>query len=643
MKKYFVKKNKKLKNVEPQEVLLDNLSKKNKEKWGSPEKRIETPLLKIILNKFFWFSFLVIFVLLMGSFYLQVVKGDEFLQKSNENKYISSKIQAERGKIYDKNLNQLVYNIPIFNLVCYKSQLSNSEDESIGEVALILGKNQDDILSTVQESDKEKIIIKEDLNHHQLIVLETKIKDLKGFEIEEKLYREYRDGEIFSHLIGYTGKIEKNELTQKSDFYSFSDYIGKTGLEKYYEEYLRKIPGQQRIEKDVTGNVFSEEIISLPESGNNLVLYLDYDLQKKITEIVQEKLKEINSSKAVVIAMDPNTGGILSLVSLPSFDNNAFSQSKDEEIEQILNSSLDPLFNRAISGIGYPTGSVIKPLIAAAALEERVIESDRYVNCQGLIEVEHEYDEDIVYRYHDWEVHGYTDMRKAIAESCNVYFYSIGGGNKDLDIDGLGPLNIKKYLELFGWGQKTGIDLPDEGGSVLPTIDRDWRLGNTYHFSIGQGSFSILPIQVVTAYSAIANGGELIKPQIVQKIVDSTNGEIVKVFSKEVIRKNFISEENIEVVKEGMRQTVTGENSPLASAVFLSNLPVKAAAKTGTAQVNVDGEIYNNWVSVFAPFENPEIVLTVLFEGVVGERAVVVPTAQEILNWYFTKQLKNIQ
>jgi len=643
VKKYFIKRKNKsfFKDVEPHEILLDALSKKNEKKWGSPQKRIETPLLEKVFKGFSSFCFLVIFGLLIRTFQLQVIQGEEYLEQSNSNRYISYKLQAERGVIYDKNLKQLIFNIPSFDLVCNKEKLpllGEERDVVLGKLSSILGETKEILSNKIKESDKLNFIISENLEHKELIILEVKIKELKGFEIKQSLFRDYQDGITYAHLIGYMGKVEQEQLSKEPNFYSLLDNVGKVGLEKYYEEYLRKIPGRLRVETDVLGNVFSEEVVSLSESGSSLVLYLDSDLQKKIQESLEQQLELMGSSKAVAVAIDPKTGGVLSLVSLPSFDNNTFATSDSKQIEAIFNDEDNPLFNRAISGIGYPTGSAIKPLIAATALQEDVISANRSINCQGLIEVEHEYDSDIVYQYHDWETHGFTDMRKAIAESCNVYFYSIGGGNQDFGIDGLGGSTIKKYLELFGWGEKTGIDLPSEGESILPTIDYNWRLGNTYHFSIGQGPFSILPIQVTNAYVAIANGGILLKPQVVQKIVNYSSGsfDVIKEFQPEIIREGFIDSDYLQVVREGMRQTVTGKNSPLASATILNSLPVTSAAKTGTAETPKEG-VYHNWVTVFAPYENPEIVLTIMFESVEGLRAAAVPVARDILNWYFTK------
>ncbi len=639
MKKYFIKKNKFLKNIDPHEVLLDSLSQKNKEKWGSSAKKIETPLLKSVFKSFFFFSVAVIFVLFIRVFQLQVVKGEEYLKGAHANKYISSNLDAERGVIYDRNFNQLVKNVSIFNLVCEKNDLPESKEEKnliLQEIALILDISKEEIEKKINDSSQSPIIIFEKLEHRPLITLKAKIEDLDGFAIEERLFREYKDGQVYSHVIGYMSKINQEELEEDSSFYSLFDYVGRSGLEQFYEKYLRRVPGQKRIERDVLGNIFSEEIITFPQSGKDLVLYLDADLQYKIQEVLNFYLNSIDGNRAAAVAIDPQTGGILSLVSIPSFDNNIFSMSSESEINQILNDKeVSPLFNRAIRGRGYATGSVIKPFIALAALEEKVVDPDYFFNCQEFIEIEHLYDPEIIYRYHDWEIHGWTDMRKAIAQSSNVYFYSIGGGNEEFKIDGLGSNNINKYFKLFGFGEKTGIDLPNEGRSVLPVVDYNWTRGNTYHLSIGQGDFSVLPIQIANAYAAIANGGTLFRPRIVDKIVQGTTPlQIVEDFEPEIIRDSFFSEENIKVVQEGMRQAVTGKNSPLASATLLNGLPVSSAAKTGTAQVSKE-DFYNNWVTVFAPYEDPQIVLTIMFEDVSGIRAVSVPAARDILDWYF--------
>jgi penicillin-binding protein 2 len=257
--------------------------------------------------------------------------------------------------------------------------------------------------------------------------------------------------------------------------------------------------------------------------------------------------------------------------------------------------------------------------------------------------VPHRYDPAITYKFRDNAVHGWVDARKAIAQSCNVYFYSIGGGYEDQV--GLGPSKIKEYLTLFGWTDKTGIDLPGEATGFVPdaewkkeALGEGWWDGNTYYLSIGQEYLQITPLEVATSIASLANGGQLLKPQIVKEIIDSSSGEkkVVQEFSPQVLRENFIEDDVLTVVKEGMRQAVTGFNSPLASSVLLNSLPVTAGAKTGTAELGNDR--YHNWITVFAPYDNPEIILTVMIENVKGVQAAVLPVVKEVLDWYFTKE-----
>jgi penicillin-binding protein 2 len=236
--------------------------------------------------------------------------------------------------------------------------------------------------------------------------------------------------------------------------------------------------------------------------------------------------------------------------------------------------------------------------------------------------------------FRDWTFHGQTDVRRAIAESVNTFFYIIGGGYENYR--GLGREKIKEYVELFGWGKPTGIDLPGEGQGILPFFDKNWRLGDTYHFSIGQGPFAITPLQVASAFVAIANGGTLLEPQVVQKFLDKDK-KVTEYVQPQVVQSNFAYPKNIETVKEGMRQTVTAGSAT----GWLDRLPVKAAAKTGTAQTGrktADGKDYlYSWTVAFAPYENPEIVFVVVVENIREGQVAALPVARDALEWYFTR------
>lgn len=647
-------KNKKVKirfkeDIEPQEIFLDSLAQKREEELGLSEKKFETPLSKNILRGFFLFVLILISFLYFRTFQLQIIENKNYSQLAEKNKFKIYQIRAERGVIYDRWGKQLVWNKPSFDLILDKSLLPQdpSEKEKIlKEVSVLLKKNfeefKNEIENKIKENDSSEVLISENLDYLTLISLETRIGELTGFQIRNNTIRDYRAGPNFSHIIGYTGKISAQELESDPDFYSIFDWVGRAGLEKSYENILRKNPGKLKVEKDAFGNIISQELISLPESGKSLVLWLDSELQNKVKEELEKVLRTVGGEKAVAIAMDPKTGGILAMVSLPDFDNNLFQKSSDQKaLNKLLNDPKEPLLNRAIAG-RYLTGSTIKPLIASAALEEKIISFQKKINCEGKIIIPNPWHPESPTIKKDWTIHGLTDLRKAIAESCNVYFYTIGGGYGNQE--GLGVERIKKYLTLFGWADKTGIDLPGEIAGFIP--DKEWKKeklkefwvdGDTYNLSIGQGFIKITPLEVVTAFSAIANGGKLLKPQVVQKIIKGpiSSPEEVEEIKPKVIRENFINPENLQIVREGMRWAVTGQNSPQASAVLLNSLPVEAAAKTGTAELG--GDRYNNWITVFAPYDDPQIVLTVMIENVKGLQAAALPVAKNILEWYFTR------
>jgi len=643
MKNYLKNKKVKMKfkeDIEPHEVFLDILARKKEEELGISEKKFELPISRRTLEVFYILFLISIFVFFAKTFELQILKGKFFSQLSKENKTRIEKILQNRGIIYDRNFEQLVWNQPSFDLLLDKRDLPRSEkekEELFQKIAKIIKKDFNEIKNTIENSESSQVLLLENIPQETLISLKVSsiLTENASLKIEENTVRNYIDGPTFSQIIGYTGKITKEDLRKLPD-YSITDIIGKFGLEKFYENVLRGNPGKFEIERDVFGNLKSKKKIADPEDGKSLVLWLDSQLQKKITEELKLSLQRTGAKRGAAVAMNPKTGGILALVSLPSFDNNLFSQGKDPEtVQKILNDPENPLINRVISG-GYLTGSTIKPLIASAVLQEKIISPEKKIYDPGFIEVPNQYNPEIIYKYRDWKAHGWTDLRKAIAESCNVYFYTVGGGYGNQE--GLGPTRIKKYLELFGWGQKTGIDLPGEIEGFIPdkewkkrTLNENWWNGDTYYLSIGQQYLQITPLQVATAFSAIANGGVLYQPMIVQKIVDSEKNTILEMKPK-IIRQNFIDQENLKIVREGMREAVT-----YGSSVILNNLPVKAASKTGTAETGKK-DIYHSWVTVFAPYEDPEIVLTIVIENVPKVQMVAaLPVAKNVLEWYFRK------
>ena len=632
--------------MELHEVFLDKLAHDREEELGISEIKFEVPLKEKIPYVLFGIFFLLAVVLFSKTFYLQIFEGKKLYTAAENNKGSSNIVMPERGIIYDKNFKKLVSNSPVFDLVCDRAHFSFSSDQvtkEVSDIAISVGEKPEEISNKIQSADSSQVLVAEEISHENILVLEIKINSIPGCKIQQNTSRDYLYGSIFSQILGYTGRINKDEYSSYAG-YSINGYIGKTGLEKYYEGYLRGSPGQSKPNITARGEKKSEEIVSEPKSGNNLVLNIDADLQSQVYNALEKRLKDIGAKKGAAVAMDPRTGAILALVSYPSYDDNLFSNGISyNEYGALENDPSQPLFNRAIAA-RYPTGSTIKPFEAAAALQENLISPTKQINDIGYILVQSQYDPNITYRYGGVTPHGWVDMKKALAVSSNIYFYTVGGGYGDQQ--GLGPTRIKKYLSLFGWDQKTGIDLPGEFAGFIPDPawkkvkkGAGWTDGDTYNLSIGQSDLQTTPLQVASAYCAIANGGTLYKPQIVNKIIDPSissgqGGAVVKQFDPEIIRSNFINPANLEIVRQGMRDGVTEDYGLSRS---LNNLPVAVAAKTGTAEIGYQNK-FNLWSAVFAPYDNPQIVLVVTAEEVQALGAVTLPVAHDVLNWYFSNR-----
>ena len=346
-------------DLEPQEVFLDLLARKQQERAGVSEKKIEVPLSRTVLRVFYLCFLLMMIVFFAKTFQFQVVQGKAFVEQAEENRFRIYSMQAERGVMYDRNGVQIVSNIPAFDLICDKNYLpSNSARRKyvLKEIAQIIGKDIEIIEQEIQDCNDSSVKISEDIPHSAIIAIETKLEDWPGFRLSDNTTREYKDGSIYSHIIGY--KREGGE---------------SAGLEKFYNDVLEQKGGETLVEKDAKGNIISKQIVSLPQSGYNLGLYLDSELQKKIYETVEAGINKVGSTAGIGAAIDPRTGGVLAMVSLPSYDNNLFSQAMSaEQWQELSTDKTYPMLNRVVSGT-YPTGSTIKPLIASAALQEEII------------------------------------------------------------------------------------------------------------------------------------------------------------------------------------------------------------------------------------------------------------------------------
>ncbi len=628
-------------NIEPHEIFLDKMAQSEEEETGLSEKKFEVPLKEGMSYLLLAVFFILASLLFSKVFYFQFFQGESMYIQAENNKGSISLIVPERGIIYDKNLKKLVLNSPAYDLICDRARFSFSSldvTNQIQNIADAVGMSLDEVAVKIQKTDSSDVLVSDSIEHEKLLVLETRINDLPGCRIQQNTAREYVYGPAFSQVLGYIGRINKDEYSNNKG-YVINDYIGRTGLEKYYESYLRGVPGRSKTIRSATGIQSSSQIVEPSESGDNLVLNIDADLQKLLYNSLETNLKKIGAQKGAAVAMDPRTGAVLGLVSYPSYDDNLFSGGiSQQEYSTLQNDPNQPFFNRAIQA-HYSTGSIIKPLEASAALQENLISPDKKINDPGYILVQSQYDPNVVYRYGGVMPHGLVNMREAIAVSSNIYFYTIGGGYGDQQ--GLGPTRIKKYLSLFGWNEKTGIDLPGEFAGFIPdpawkkaTKGSSWVDGDTYNLAIGQSDLQTTPLQVASAYCAIANGGTLYKPQIVNKIISGAGDNVttIKKFEPEIIRSDFIDPQNLQIVREGMKAGVYDAHGTSAR---LKDLPVTVGAKTGTAEIGYKDK-FNVWSSVFAPYDNPQIVVVVIAENINGVGSVTLPVAHDVLEWYFS-------
>jgi penicillin-binding protein 2 len=598
-------------------------------------------------HSFFSLKVFVVFlfcVLVFRLFVLQVFEGQANQKLAEGNRIRPRVTEASRGIISDANGNWLAHNVPSFALSVYPSDLPKDKTErekAYNKIAELSGLSYDEVK---KESEKnglmslDEIDLKENISHDDALLLEEKIAGMAGVFIAKKPLRQYLSGSGLSHILGYTGIVSEDDMKKSIDYYP-SDKTGKTGLEYQYEQYLKGTHGVEQIEVDSKGSVVKvlvEDQNKEPIAGDDIVLNLDLDLQQKTAEILQNGVNkatellgsEINGGVAMV--MDVNTGGILASVSLPSYDNNLFaSKISSNDFNNLINAPNHPMFNRAIQGT-YPPGSISKIILASAGLQEGNITTNTAFDTPPAITIGD-------YTFPDNKDHGYTNVTRALAESNNIFFYSVGGGFGP--IKGLGIDKIKQYWQKFGLGEQTGIDLPGEASGLLPDSawkervkKEPWYIGDTYHVSIGQGDLLVTPIQMLRATATIANGGKLLEPQFVKKIV-GPDGNVIKEFGPRIERENFLRPDVIQTVQKGMRMVVT---EPTGSAHNLNDLPVTVAGKTGTAQF-LNNEKTHAWFECYAPYENPQIAVVVLVDGGGGGFAIASPIAKEILNYYFTR------
>ncbi len=598
--------------------------------------------IKIKKIKFFYSFIIFIILMLVGRLvWLQIIKGTEYRNASEGNRTKTESIKATRGLIYDALGRPLVKNVAHFSLLVSPKDFppkKDGQDKLFNEFLLRIEKIKgiDDeikektksIQARLDTTSSQPIVISKNLDYQTALKLQLATNDLPGFSVKIRAQRNYLYGSTLAHILGYVAPINEQELSEHPK-YGTMDLIGRTGIELYYEKELKGKDGQRKVEVNALGQ--SEKIInqSFPEDGQDIILTINLDLQKYIQKVLKKYIKLADSKAGTIIVSDPRNGEILAMISYPSYDNNIFIQGNNSEYERLSQDPDKPFIFRALAG-EYPPGSIIKPLLAIAGLSEGIITSETNVFSSGGIRIGQWF-------FPDWKEggHGNTSVVKALSESVNTFFYYLGGGFKDFE--GLGHQKIREYLSVFGLTKKTGIDLPGEKRGFIATPEwkkeyknEPWYIGDTYHLSIGQGDILVTPIQVASYTMALANNGTLFVPHVVKSFQNPTDATI-KNKSLQIAGKDLFDVEYFKLVKRGMREAVTK-----GSARRLNNLEVKVAGKTGTAQVSGNNPPHA-WFIGFAPYDNPEIVLTVLIENGGEGSSIAVPAAKEIFSFLFTK------
>ena len=576
-----------------------------------------------------FFSILLCLVLATKLFSLQVQEGFVNLRLAEGNRLRSAPVAAPRGIITDQDGSPLVVNSTVYQLVVQTDKLKslNTVDARVFE---IIQMSKDEVGEKIKTNTDatDYSVLKDDIDRDSALVLKSRLVSYDGFEVLPNYRRQYASNS-FSHILGYIGKVSKEEVETKPSLL-VAGFDGKSGLEKTYDDYLQGIPGQRRTEVDAQGHMVRLLSEISPQIGSTVKTSIDKDLQLKATEILQAKLDEVKSQGVIVIE-DPRDGSVKAMVSLPDYDGTKVSAGlSTEEYKNLTEDRSLPMYNRAVAGT-YPPGSTIKPFIASAALQDGVVSSSAAFETPAEITVGQ-------WTFPDWKKHdGVTDVRRAIAESNNIFFFALGGGWGPIKT-GLGPDRIKEGLEKFGFGSKVGIDIPSESAGFIPTpqwkkskTGENWYIGNTYNMSIGQGDVLVTPLQICNATATIANGGKLFKPHLVTSVL-KPGGDVLRQFTEidNLVAKDVYSQDVLQAVREGMRQTVT---SGSARSVFDLSFPIDVAAKTGTAQFGTE-EKTHAWFTSYAPYDDPKIAITVIVEGAGEGFEHAAPVASDIYQWW---------
>lgn len=517
---------------------------------------------------------------------LQIVKGAHYHELSEQNRILRLPVTAERGGIVDRRGYVLARNVPGFAISIIPVDVPRAREQELAQrVGGLLNMSSEAVSEAIR---KQRVrnpyeptrISKTPVPREIALAVTERAELFPGVRVDPEAVRFYVDATLYSPVIGYTGPITEEELEKLRDSgYLADDHIGRTGVESIYERYLRGTYGWREIERDAAQREIKTLALHRPTVGNTVVLTIDDRLQKLLDAHLRKGVEEDRFTQAVGIAMNPQNGEVLAMVSIPGYDNNFFSRGiTTAEMAALNGDDRRPLVNKAV-GDQYPAGSTFKMVTGLSALAEGTATRNTVVNVSASsFSVSGT-------PFFDWRAHGSVDFVNGFAHSSDIYFYTLAGGTPFAPgVRGVGPEAIAKYGRMLGFGAPTGIDLPNEAAGIMPdpewkqaTFDEPWSIGNTYHEAIGQGFVAVTPLQLLNAYAAVANGGTLWKPRLFKQATDPT-GKVVAEGQPEAIRKLDISPEHLRLIRESARRVVTIGHA------YMPNAKLPIAGKTGTAE-----------------------------------------------------------
>ena len=552
----------------------------------------------------------VFFILLVRLWHLQILNAEDYRSMSENNRLRFVPVAASRGTIMDRNGTIMVSNQPSFSLAVIPQEVKDKQ-ALLDQLSSLLGMDRTELSERWEKAmGRAKyypIVLASNISRDQVEIIEENRLRLPGVDVEMKPVREYTGGIIASHLLGYIGEVSEDELNSKGyEDYNPGDYIGKNGIERSFEDDLHGSDGGRQLEVDARGRVLRTISESNPTVGNSVVLTIDASIQKKAEQAFGDQA-------GAAVAMDVNSGEILAFVSNPGFDPSLFSGKMPPDIwKQYLEDKRRPLENKALTG-QYPPGSTFKIITALAGLENKKVNETTSVTCSGSYKVGTS-----TFRCWNRKGHGTTNLKKSLRESCDVYYYQLG--------ENLGVDLIAATAQKFMLGAPLGIGLKNEKSGLIPTTEwkkkrygKRWIYGETMPVAIGQGYVLMTPIQLASMISTVASEGTIYRPMLVKRIVDA-DGKTLKEFSPEKIGSTGISAENFRLIKQGLFAVVNESGGTGWSARVGE---VKVAGKTGTSQVvklrdSKKGTPYqfrdHALFVAFAPFENPQIAVSVVVE-----------------------------